>query len=71
MALVRALAEPIALPPSEVMVSPWARPAVWAGPLVTTPATAAPATEDPVFPELPPKTLPNRRYCRPSCCPRG
>ena len=61
MALVRSLAELIVLPPSEVMTSPSARPASWAGPLVTVLATEAPDAVDPVLPvlpELPPKKPP-------------
>ena len=46
MALVRSLDELIVVPPSEVITSPWARPASWAGPLVTTPATEAPDADD-------------------------
>src|SRR5580704_14528770 len=65
MSLVRSLAEPIVLPPRDVMTSPCARPASCAGPLVTTPATAAPDPDDPVLPVLPvlpllpPKRPPN------------
>ena len=53
MALVRSLAELIVLPPSEVITSPSARPASWAGPFVTVLATEAPDAEDPVLPVLP------------------
>src|SRR6516225_5564632 len=59
MALVRSLGELIVLPPSDVMVSPCARPASWAGPLVTVPATAAPLVDEPpLLPVLPPKNPP-------------
>src|ERR1700692_2773834 len=58
MALGRSLPELMVWPPREVMVSPCAMPAVWAGPLVTTPATEAPDTDDPVLPPFPPKTPP-------------
>src|ERR1700733_9048388 len=62
MSLVRSLDELMVLPPIEVITSPWARPASWAGPLATTPATAAPEAPevegDPVLPELPPKNPP-------------
>ena len=61
MAFVRSLAELIVVPPSEVMTSPSARPASWAGPFVTVLATEAPDAVEPVLPvlpELPPKKPP-------------
>src|SRR5580704_5730005 len=65
MSRVRSSAELMVLPPRDVMTSLCARPAACAGPLVTTPATAAPDPDDPVLPVLPvlpllpPKRPPN------------
>ena len=75
MAFVRSFAVVIVVPPSEVMTSPSARPASWAGPFVTVLATEAPDADDPVLPvlpEFPPKKPPKPPPPLPplarSCC---